>query len=127
MLREQLVQFLKKEFPACHPKFCELVVDELSLCNAKNSDYSGGQTNDLLGNFHRNANLLSQYNFLKENDRAALKYCLILLLKQVDAVFLMVSQNYEGRVENLSTRLQDVSVYAKIAQILAKEQSENRN
>jgi len=44
-------------------------------------------------------------------------YC----LKQVDAALQMLSEGREGQVENVGTRLGDVSVYVKLARILHEE------
>ena len=42
-------------------------------------------------------------------------------LKQLDAALWMLSQGYEGQMENVDTRLRDVHVYMKLARILHSE------
>jgi len=39
-------------------------------------------------------------------------------MKQLDASLWMLNQGYEGEVENIDTRLQDVHIYAKICRLL---------
>lgn len=51
----------------------------------------------------------------------------VYMLKQVDAVGQMLGRGYEGEVEGVSKRLQDVSVYAKLAQILFEDGGNTNN
>ena len=43
---------------------------------------------------------------------------MVYMMKQLDAALWMMSEGYEGEVENTDTRLADVHVYAKIARLL---------
>ena len=89
---------------------------ELELYNAKNKDYTGNQ-GDTFGNFKRVSSILSLYTELKLSDPRLV--CLTYLLKQLDATLWMLNQGYEGKVENIDTRLQDVHIYAKICRLLS--------
>lgn len=100
-----------------HPRFFQITQEEMRLHDKKNSDYAGG--GDPLGNFHRVASLLSQYPGLKLSDPTIV--ALVYAMKQLDAALWMLSEGYEGSVENIDTRLQDVHVYLKLARILHEE------
>lgn len=103
-----------------HPMFKKLTEDELALHSAKNSDYAKG--GDPLGNFKRVGNILGQYPKLDLNDPTVV--ALTYMMKQLDAALWMLAKGYEGNVENIDTRLQDVHVYAKLARILHKEKQD---
>lgn len=95
-----------------HPRFVELVAEEVALHSAKNRDYA--REGEALGNFHRVADML----------KVAPHYvALVYMLKQVDAATQMLSYDYEGETEGLEGRLQDIAVYAKLIQILKEEES----
>ena len=92
----------------------ELTIKELELFNAKNRDYTkGGNT---YGNFKRVAVILSLYPKLSLASPQVVS--MVYLLKQLDAALWMMSEEYEGEVENIDTRLTDVHIYAKIARLL---------
>jgi hypothetical protein len=93
----------------------QLTLEELALYKAKNEDYTKG--GDSFGNFKRVSSILSLYPNLKLSDPRVV--CLTYLLKQLDATLWMLNQNYEGKVENIDTRLQDVHIYAKICRLLS--------
>jgi hypothetical protein len=104
-----------------HPLFKEFTEQELELHSAKNRDYAQG--GNPLGNFYRVSAIKSLYPGLHWDSPVgvALGY----LLKQLDAAFWMLAQGYEGKVENIDTRLTDVHVYAKLARILWREQADH--
>ncbi len=92
----------------------ELTQKELELYKAKNKDYTKG--GDPFGNFNRVSSILSLYPKLKLfNPRVV---CMVYMLKQLDSALWMMSEGYEGEIENIDTRLTDVHVYAKIARLL---------
>jgi len=93
--------------------FESITRDELNLYAEKNKDYTQG--GDPMGNFKRVASILSNY---KLDLADPVTVCLVYMLKQLDAALWMLSQGYEGDVENVDTRLRDVSVYVKIARLL---------
>jgi len=92
-----------------------LTLEELHLYEAKNKDYTGNQ-GDTYGNFNRVSSILSLYPKLKLSNPQVV--AMVYLLKQLDAAMWMLSEGYEGRIENVDTRLMDVHVYAKIARLL---------
>ena len=94
--------------------FEQLTMEELNLYIAKNHDYTKGGS--AYGNFERVSKIFSLYPDLKLSDPRVV--CLTYLMKQLDSTLWMLSHGYEGKVENIDTRLQDVSVYAKICRLL---------
>ena len=46
---------------------------------------------------------------------------LIYAFKQLDSTLWQLSQGYEGQVEGMDKRLEDVHVYVKLARILLEE------
>ena len=111
---EKIVKELRKLFPHGHPRFTEMTLDELALHSDKNHDYARG--GDPLGNFNRVALILAQYPGLKLSNPAVV--AAVYMLKQLDACLWMLSQGFEGDVENTDTRLTDVHVYAKIMRLI---------
>ncbi len=92
----------------------ELTQQELELYRKKNKDYTQGGS--AFGNFERVSSILSLYPKLNlSNPRVV---AIVYLMKQLDAALWMISEGYEGEVENIDTRLTDVSVYAKIVRLL---------
>ncbi len=100
-----------------HPDFLKLTEDELQLHSSKNRDYAQG--GDPLGNFKRVASILANYPNLDLSKPEIV--ALVYMFKQLDAALWMLSQGYEGKTENIDTRLRDVHVYGKLARILHKE------
>ncbi len=99
--------------------FEELTQKELELYRIKNKDYTGNQ-GDIYGNFNRVAKIFSLYPNLKLSDPRVV--CLTYLMKQLDATLWMLNQGYEGEVENIDTRLQDVTIYSKICRLLTNSE-----
>lgn len=108
---------INREDYAGHPDFIDMTLDELKLHSEKNKDYAQG--GDPLGNFKRVAKILGQYPNLDLSKPEVV--AIVYMMKQLDAALWMLSQDYEGKVENVDTRLCDVHVYAKLARILHKE------
>jgi len=92
----------------------KLTQKELELYQAKNKDYTKG--GDAYGNFKRVASILSLYPKLKLSDPRIV--AMVYLMKQLDSALWMLSEGYEGEVENIDTRLTDVHIYAKIIRLL---------
>ena len=112
----KIVKTLRKLFPHGHPYFTEMTLDELALHSDKNHDYARG--GDPLGNFTRVATIMAQYPGLKLSNPAVI--AAVYMLKQLDACLWMLSQGFEGDVENTDTRLTDVHVYAKIMRLILR-------
>lgn len=108
---------LRTQHPNGHKDFITLTLEEIKLHSQKNKDYAFG--GDPLGNFNRVSSILSLYPKLAMSPKAV---ALVYMLKQLDAALWMLSNNYEGEVEGVKNRLQDVSVYAKLASILANRE-----
>ena len=94
--------------------FKDLTQKELELYQKKNKDYTQG--GDTFGNFKRVSCILSLYPKLSLSDPQVV--AMVYLMKQLDAALWMLSEGYEGKIENVDTRLTDVHVYAKIARLL---------
>lgn len=106
---------LQDKYPNGHPKFIPLCLEEMELHSKKNADYARG--GNPLGNFVRVSEMLRRWGYWIHPHDVALIY----MLKQVDAVGNMLGNDYEGRVEGIKSRLQDISVYAKLITILYEE------
>ena len=101
-----------------HPDFERMTMKELELHAAKNRDYAKG--GDPLGNFKRVSKALTDMGFPISPTMVGIVY----MFKQLDAALHMLTEDYEGEVENVDTRLQDVHIYAKLARILHKEEKQ---
>lgn len=112
---EDLIKILKSKFPGGHPRFLDLTLEELKMHSEKNQDYTKG--GDSLGNFKRVSAVLKIWGFDISPELVALIYA----LKQQDAYMWMLSQGYEGEVENIDTRLRDDHIYKKLVRILRRE------
>ena len=109
---------LRAAFPHGAPEFIPTVLGILKLHSEKNHDYAHSDE-DPLGNFRRVAGILKQYPGLDPGDPSVV--CLIYLLKQFDAVLNMKAKNYEGKVEGVISRLQDVACYSLIEMCLEQQ------
>ena len=114
---ESLEKQARQLYPHGHPRFNQILCQQMKLHSEKNHDYARG--GDSLGNFKRVATILALYPqlSLSKPEVVALVYC----LKQLDAVAYMLSENYEGNVEGIGTRLNDVSVYATLMRVIHEE------
>jgi len=95
----------------------EMTQKELDLYKAKNKDYTQGGSS--FGNFERVSTILTLYPKLKLSNPQVV--AMIYMLKQLDSALWMMSEGYEGEVENIDTRLTDVHVYAKIIRLLGEK------
>lgn len=109
--------WLRELYPHGHPDFLPKLIAEAKLHSDKNKDYAGG--GDPLGNFTRVAAICALYPGLTPSNPATV--ALIYALKQIDQIFWSLSRGYEGNIEGIEGRAQDVSVYFKLADILHKE------
>lgn len=114
---QRIEQELRKMFPHGHKDFIPLMLKDIELHSKKNFDYAAG--GDPLGNFYRVANFLSNYPKLQLSEPAVV--ALVYALKQVDAVFWMLSNGHTAVVEGLTDKLRDISVYAKLALLILEE------
>jgi len=100
-----------------HPLFYELTKEEVELHDAKNADYRS--VRDPLANFKRVASIMALYPDMvwATPESVAVVY----MFKQLDSYLSLTERGLEGGVENISTRLRDVSIYAKLIRILHEE------
>lgn len=117
---DNLEEFLAQSFPNVNLEFVALTIDELELYLEKNADYTKG--GDPKGNFLRVASILRNYPGLDLGNLRVV--AIVYMMKQLDAALWMLSQGYEGQVENIDTRLRDVHIYAKIARTLKGKEGE---
>lgn len=110
----QVEKDLRQTYPHGHPQFLPITVRELELHSNKNYDYAKG--GPALGNFDRVAAILALYPNLKLSDRRIV--AMVYALKQLDAVLWGISEGIAHKVEGLNSRLQDISVYAKLVQCM---------
>ena len=108
---------LHELFKGGHPDYVDDTLEELDLYSRKNTDYTKG--GDPFGNFKRVAAILALYPNLRLSNPVVI--CIVYLLKQLDAVLNMLSNDYEGVVEGKQERFTDIYVYTKIAKILSRE------
>jgi hypothetical protein len=100
-----------------HPRFYALTAKENELHDKKNHDYASG--GDPLGNFKRVALILGQYPGLDLSDPTVV--ALVFAMKQIDATLWGLCKKIEHKVEGITARMQDISVYTKLAQVLYEE------
>jgi hypothetical protein len=113
MIRDEL----KEKYPHGHPKFLDLILDEIRLHSDKNHDFAKG--GNPLGNFNRVGAILRQYPGLNPGDPVVV--AISFMLKQLDASLWMLSQGIKAKIEGHAERWRDVAVYAKIISILIGE------
>ena len=117
---ELAIDTLRNQLQGGHPLFFDMAIDEMMLHNAKNADYSKG--GNPLGNFYRVSKALTSMGFKISPTMVSIVYA----FKQLDAAIHMLTEGYEGDIENVDTRLRDVHVYMKLARILHKECSKSK-
>ena len=114
----EVIETLREYFPHGHTKFILMCLDEMKLHSEKNYKYAFG--GDPLGNFNRVAHLMAQYP--KVDWATPVGVALVYALKQLDAVFWMLNSGHsESALEGIDACLGDVSIYAKLAQLLHKK------
>jgi len=106
-----------------HPQFYDLTKEMEETYSAKNKDYAQG--GDPMGNFKRVSAIKKLYPNMDWASPIGVN--LGYMLKQLDAAFWMLSQGYEGEVEDIDTRLADIPVYVQIARIQHREEKLNRS
>lgn len=111
------VKALRQQHPHGHPEFLPISIGEVALHSDKNHDYAHG--GPPLGNFERVGAILGLYPKLDHSQPIVV--CLSFLLKQLDAVLWGLNQRIVPKVEGALPRLKDISVYAKIAMCMVKD------
>ncbi len=101
-----------------HPRFYEIIEELSQLHSDKNSTYASQE--NPLGNFIRSAKLSEKiYNPKIKNKPLA--QALVLMAKQIDAVYDIVGEGKEDLVESIEDKLRDISVYSILCIILMEE------
>ena len=116
-MEEREIEVLRQRFPHGHLDFIPMTVAEMELHSRKNRAYAQGGSP--LGNFDRRAQILALYPGLDMANPVVV--AVVDSLKQLDCALWQLCQGYEDDIEGLDARLGDVSVYVKLARILAKE------
>lgn len=114
---------IKQEIQHGHPKFYKLLTQEAELHSIKNKGYAQG--GDPLGNFKRVSAIMKLYPNMDWSNPEGV--ALVYKLKQMDCAFWQLSQGYEDELEGFGKRLQDDSVYDKLATILHEEENEDNS
>jgi len=115
MENKKALSLLCPQYPNGHSDFIPMCLEEMELHSNKNADYARG--GNPLGNFHRVSDMLNSFGIALSPAQVALVY----MMKQVDAVGRMLGKGYEGRVEGIDGKLQDISIYAKLIRIIHRE------
>ncbi len=115
---------LKELFTHGAPEFYEITFEELDLYNRKNRDYAGGGENPN-GNFDRVAAFWAMYPNIKLGDPRVV--ALSHMLKQLDQICWSLHRGYEGEVEGLDPRFADCHIYAKIARVINRRMTQQKN
>ncbi|KKK90947.1 hypothetical protein LCGC14_2717890 [marine sediment metagenome] len=108
------------------PRFYALLEKESILHGAKNKDYAQGGKQGHLGNFTRTSAIKRLYPGFDWSSPfgTAIDY----MLKQFDAAMILYSVGRRSVTgENIPERLQDVSVYSKIASLLWEDEQPKLN
>ena len=122
MTRNNIEQHLRKMFPYGHQDFISKIIDLAALHSKKNFKYAYG--GEPFGNFKREAVIMSLYPQIKWN--TYLGVCLSNMLKQLDATLWEYNSGHSDKaIESMDKCLEDVSVYAVIAQIMVKEMNKD--
>ncbi len=114
MATARMREVLREMFPYGDEQYIAITMKEMEGYNTKNFDYAAG--GDPNGNFLRVASILSFYPGIRMDDPRAV--AIIYLLKQLDNVLWSLSRGFEGKLEDIDSRLLDIHVYAKIARVL---------
>ena len=122
---KDLKVLLREQFPHGHPRFIEILLDMMDLHSRKNRDYAASDLgHSPLGNFQRVGKILGLYPGLDPSDPRVV--ACIYRLKQLDQTLFSISIGREGKVEGMSPRYRDQSVYTVIEEILNEEVSQNK-
>lgn len=115
--KQKLITALQTAYPNGHPGFIPMMVEMMALHSQKNYEYAHG--GDPLGNFKRVATIMSLYPWINLGQPATI--ALVYAMKQIDAVLWQFSKGYDGHIESMTRRLDDVLVYAGITKLILEE------
>ena len=106
-------------FPNGHPDFYRKMIELCDLHSSKNHDYASNE--NPMSNFTRVGMLADTYDIWGWDTPASFKVATLYMLKQFDAFMNLLKCKKEGKVEGVSDRLGDVTVYSVIMDILYRE------
>ena len=119
MNKDAFLEEVRIMFPNGHPDFYKKMVELCDLHSRKNHDYASNE--DPMSNFNRVGELADTYGIWGWDTPASFKVATLYMLKQFDAFMNLLKCKKEGKVEGVSDRLGDVTVYSVIMDILYKE------
>lgn len=100
-----------------HPRFYKILEAQAKLHSTKNTDYAKGGLQGPLGNFKRVAKIMAMYPGVCWGSPFGVVMCY--LLKQLDAIMMLFVRGGEHATdEDVESRLNDLAVYANMAQII---------
>jgi len=99
------------------PRFYDILKELADLHSRKNFQYASKGTP--LGNFQRCGNLAGK--LFKNHVPKPLGIAMILMSKQIDAVYDIVGEGKVGTLEALEDKFRDMAVYSIICMILVEE------
>ena len=117
-----ILKLLQEYAPHGHPDFIPNMVEAIRLHSDKNWDYAGD--GDPLGNFNRVAAMckpLFRSTYTSQEEAIPFQVLLLYMAKQFDAVIDSVGHGREMKVEALSDKLVDISIYAQLGRIMLEE------
>jgi len=100
-----------------HPKFYKIVEELKKLHSQKNFQYATAE--NPLGNFERVGRLVQK--LFKPHVPKDLGAAMIMMGKQIDAVYEVVGEGKVGTIEHLYDKFKDIAVYSIICMILIEE------
>jgi len=120
--REDELKMKSKKFDPTeyygHPRFYEILESLAILHSRKNYQYA--TQSDPLANFKRSARMAFKL-FNPKIENKALADAMILMGKQIDAVYEMVGEGKKDTVEELNDKFRDIAVYSIICMIINEE------
>lgn len=119
-----IVNEIRKSFPNGDPSFPSVMVSLAKLHSDKNKDYGGKESP--YGNFERVSKLLEIYPLFGTDKYLKAKVGLLYMLKQFDAVMNSLSEDRELSTEGISSRLNDIAVYAVLVELMIKEEFDSK-
>jgi len=107
-----------------HPLFYKLTEQDIEVHNKKNYQYASEK--DPLGNFKRVGRLCHKI-LNNPNVPDDLKVSMVFMAKQIDAVYDIIGEGKTNTVEAVEDKFRDISVYAKINNIIYQEHYKENN
>lgn len=113
-LTEPHVSVLKQWYPWASEAYISQMLEDLKLYGEKNHDFANDA--DAHSNFNITAEFLGHFPKLDLSDPVVVG--MIWMFKQMQAAFNLKNGNREAKVETVSKRLQDISIYSNILRLI---------